>query len=333
MRHIATSLLNALFVAVGAAFADVKETMTNPENDVDTFTNCRSKGTWQVKNTRFRLKLTKTTGPDTDGVHCTADDYLCLFPSESTVGTSSGSFYYTLVLRAEKRNGTISVRHDTCRDSAGVCPPAALQIASYELDALCYRPDPAWTASTPLFMAFDPPHQCEGLVYGEVGEDFPEPASGIVARAGATSGCPAGPTTTVTTSTTTTTLIGCESTAAPTCSGSCFPGEDCVDVGGSCLCAANFCTGGSFPECGGSCPAGSTCFQAGLACSCVPDACPGPNCRCTPQPLVIGCGTCPAGFSCIPCHDIGTACIGAVCDDVSDCPAGSPCMDVSLCFL
>jgi hypothetical protein len=141
-------------------------------------------------------------------------------------------------------------------------------------------------------------------------------------------------TTTTTTSTTTTTLPPCDSALAPQCNGACFPGEVCLDAGGTCFCFANNCSGGSFPQCDGTCPAGSQCFNFLTSCECIPDSCAGPSCRCLPMPLTINsCPSCPPGHTCTQCQEPPIfVCEAGLCTHISECPLGDACVNAPACF-
>ena len=161
-------------------------TMANPDNVRGTFTNCRSKGDYWGRNTASALKLTGTTGRDTDGIHCTDDDYICVITNLSRLDTRS-VLQYALVFHAEKRGSVIKFKHDLCRDSISMvaCPPPNTVTTSFQYDVICYQPDPAWTAAhTPTIRLAGDTHTCEGLVIYQPETAFVGPAQGIVARAG-----------------------------------------------------------------------------------------------------------------------------------------------------
>jgi len=165
--------------------------MTNPANTVDVFTNCVSKGFARQRKTTIEVHLTNTSGPDTDGVHCTADDYLCLFSFASVAGNGQPLGDYTIVLHAEKNGSVLWLKHDLTKDAGGAVstPPSLKPLSTFEADVVCYKPDPAWVAAHPVFLGLLPPHQCEGLLFGYADEGFAPPTNGIVAREGSTD-CP-----------------------------------------------------------------------------------------------------------------------------------------------
>ena len=93
------------------------------------------------------------------------------------------------MLHAEAKKGVISLKHDLCPESGGTLCPSIypLPLTSWELDAICYKPDPAWVASHPMIVSLPAPHGCEGVIAGYPGEGaLAEPTSGILARAAST---------------------------------------------------------------------------------------------------------------------------------------------------
>jgi hypothetical protein len=125
----------------------------------------------------------------------------------------------------------------------------------------------------------------------------------------------------------------CGGGSFPECNGSC-PGSACINTGASCECGVNNCSGGSYPECNGSCPAGSTCFNQGLACECIPDTCTGSVCGCVQEwPYLCGSSAdCLPGRTCILCPHAGFSfCSSGGCQTIADCLAGDFCQDLRVC--
>lgn len=230
MRPRAQLLIGAAALALLAgpslAADSSKDTLTNPLLPMSgqVFTDCTSKGGISSSGTKQQMKMSNVSAPDTDGTHCTPDDYICLGSSTDAIGSAMHCVMHptqicsatllcpagdtcgpampttldaTLVLHAEAKAGVIQFKHDVCKDSTkagdppgsgGLCSGAAVPVAAFNSDMVCYKPDPAWTAAHPPTIGLQPPHQCEGVILLQRGADsggtLPVPANGIVARQG-----------------------------------------------------------------------------------------------------------------------------------------------------
>jgi hypothetical protein len=205
-----------------------KNAMVNPVLPAggQVFTDCTSKGKISSSGVKLQVKLGKVTAADTDGTHCTNDDYICLVDTTDNIGSARfcsapsppntpcddtttcpgggtcnppapANINTVLVLHAEAKGGNISVKHDLCKDSTppgdpkgsgGACTGSVVPVAAYNTDAVCYMPDPAWTAAHAPGVKLNAPHDCEGIILGQAttthGGTLPVPANGIVVRQG-----------------------------------------------------------------------------------------------------------------------------------------------------
>lgn len=164
------------FLASPAAAKDsMKLSMTNPTTAGMPFVDCTSSGTVLLAGTKISLKMKKLAGvTDGDGVACSNDEFICTVAStNSLVGDT------TVVMRADAKNGAVSMKHDLCKEVPALCP--TMTTAFFASRVVCYAPDAAFapTFAVPL------PSGCEGLVIGP----FTPPASAEIAEDGQTA-CP-----------------------------------------------------------------------------------------------------------------------------------------------
>jgi len=217
-----------MFVAGPSRADSSKSSLTNPILPAggQVFTDCVSKGGTSSSGTKTQVKLTKVTAPVTDGTHCNGDDYICLVSTTDNIGSARfcsppspanvpcndtdnpcamGTcqapaptlINSVLILHAESTGTTISLKHDLCKDSTApgnpagsgaLCSGAAVPIAAYNTDMICYNPDAAWTGAHPPTLALQGQHSCEGIILGvrttDSGGTLPVPANGILVREG-----------------------------------------------------------------------------------------------------------------------------------------------------
>jgi hypothetical protein len=157
----------------------IRSTLTNPADTAGAFTNTSSNGSFSYSGTKFSLKAKATTVADTDGVHCTGDDIICLV-NLHFVANPPAAGDLVVAIRGEAAKGKITASHDLCKDrdagidgsTYGFCPeafaaytPVSVSIAG----ATCYAADAAWSAAhMPTSPMSKTGHSCEGLFPSDV---------------------------------------------------------------------------------------------------------------------------------------------------------------------
>ncbi len=148
------------------------------------FKNCTSTGAYKSSGTQIQIQLKGLIGlSDTDGIACTADDYICITHTETNGLLFTGPS--TVIFRAEVKKGQLKVKHDLCAENAATCLP--IPLSSVMLDAKCYAADPDFDETDGgLLTALDLAGDCNFVVPGAK----LVPSSAEIARTGTTSGCP-----------------------------------------------------------------------------------------------------------------------------------------------
>lgn len=161
--------------AAGLKSGKVSAALTNPANVPAVFTNGVSKGSFSFKGTKLSIKAKGTSAADTDGVHCTSDDVICLIHVTAALSIGTPAEYMAVTM-GEVSGGTIKAGHDLCKQRDGGIAPEAYffcpeffgvfaPIAVSEVEATCYAAEPTWVAAhapgVPMSLTG---HSCEGVV-------------------------------------------------------------------------------------------------------------------------------------------------------------------------
>ncbi|HYD47955.1 MAG TPA: hypothetical protein VEB21_06400 [Terriglobales bacterium] len=166
---------SALPASAGLKSGKISTTLTNPANNAGAFVNGVSKGTFSFKGTKATIKAKGTTVPDTDGVHCSGDEVICLVSVDVTVNGGS-SMDVVVVLAAEAKGGKVTASHDLCKDrdesvvveNYFFCPESfgsLSPLAVSSVTASCFASEPAWvSANSPSLPMSLTGHSCEGVL-------------------------------------------------------------------------------------------------------------------------------------------------------------------------
>ena len=164
--------------------------MVNGEPTNANFVQCQSQGLAKIVGTKMQIQLKKLENlPDTDGVPCSGDEYICVITSEVSLGVPSFATSYTF-FQGDLKKGSLKLKHDMCKENSTLCGTGVVSTTT-GLAIQCYEPDPSWPL--PAFNAAGTAgsgavNSCEGVQLSLFGVPT-LPTSAVIAELGM-SQCP-----------------------------------------------------------------------------------------------------------------------------------------------